>query len=232
MSFSMHRGTLPQGQTQSPRNRPEKWYHHYSKASNKIEAHCPTITTTTTTTTPSCQRWNKKQLVRFGLLAMSLLIHHRLDVNDISSTRRRSFYYCHAFQPDSISSSSFHARKRKPSSKWGHQLRPTTITSLAMSRSSVEEENMDEGFLSDGSFVEQTFQERYGSSSSSSSQPPVLPDWLIQKCNDCGWTHPTRIQQRALDVICVDKRDAIIQAETGSGKRIRQVVDCRREAYI
>jgi superfamily II DNA/RNA helicase len=71
--------------------------------------------------------------------------------------------------------------------------------------------------LSDGQLVEESFQELYGS---------YLPSWLIEKCNECGWTHPSRIQQSALDAILIDKKDAIIQAETGSGKTLSYLLPC------
>jgi hypothetical protein len=238
---SMHHAARGTATTQShiAARRQELDQHHLSKKSTRNKSNCPTITATAT-----CQRCNKKRLVRFGILAMALLMHCCFfDMNDASSSsstrRRRSvYYYCHAFHP-----TSFHVRKRRSSSMKQQLRRPMATSSFAVSllSSSVEEEeNMDESvlLLSDGSFVKETFQERYGSSSSSLSsssssslssqqtpQPPaVLPDWLIQKCADCGWTHPTRIQQRALDVICVDKRDAIIQAETGSGECLYMII--------
>jgi superfamily II DNA/RNA helicase len=64
---------------------------------------------------------------------------------------------------------------------------------------------------SDSNLSEVTFRERYND---------VLPDWLLQKCEDCGWERPTLIQEKALDVILRDRRDAIVQAETGSGKTL------------
>jgi hypothetical protein len=208
MSFSMY-GSRAQGQTESHARRElHHHHHHHAQELASREAKFPSTKTRSLT----CQRLNvNRRAPRFGILAAALLLllHLCLDMNDASSRRRRSSY-CHAFQPAGSTSASFHARNRRLST------RPRT-TSLSSSASAVEEESVDDNaaFLSDGNFVEETFQERYGSSS---SQLPVLPDWLIRKCNECGWTHPPRIQQRALDVICVDKRDAIIQAETGSGE--------------
>eukprot|EP00977_Amphora_coffeiformis_P018027 scaffold6091_cov164-Amphora_coffeaeformis.AAC.11 len=72
----------------------------------------------------------------------------------------------------------------------------------------VQEENW---IQSDGNLVDDTFRERYSD---------VLPEWLLEKCDECGWEKPTRIQEKALDTIFRDKRDAIIQAETGSGKTL------------
>lgn len=70
----------------------------------------------------------------------------------------------------------------------------------------------DENWIqSDGNLVDETFRERYSD---------VLPEWLLEKCDECGWERPTKIQEKALDTILIDKRDAIIQAETGSGKTL------------
>jgi superfamily II DNA/RNA helicase len=63
----------------------------------------------------------------------------------------------------------------------------------------------------DGNLVEESFRDLYNE---------VLPTWLLDKCVACGWERPTRIQKEALDTILFDKRDAIIQAETGSGKTL------------
>jgi superfamily II DNA/RNA helicase len=67
--------------------------------------------------------------------------------------------------------------------------------------------------LSDGTLTtEQTFTERYSS---------VLPSWLLERCHQLGWTHPTRIQQKALDALLLTElKDAVVQAETGSGKTL------------
>jgi superfamily II DNA/RNA helicase len=68
-----------------------------------------------------------------------------------------------------------------------------------------------EEILSDGSLSAESFESRYAA---------VLPSWLIQKCAECGWTHPSRIQEKALDAILFERRDAVVQAETGSGKTL------------
>ena len=65
--------------------------------------------------------------------------------------------------------------------------------------------------IGDGILVNQTFAQLYDS---------VLPPWLLQRCLDLGWIHPTRIQQQALNEIVCEKNDVIIQAETGSGKTL------------
>ena len=69
----------------------------------------------------------------------------------------------------------------------------------------------EEWIQSDSNLVQQTFRERYGD---------VLPEWLLQKCDECGWERPTKIQEKALDAILLEKKDAVIQAETGSGKTL------------
>ena len=50
-----------------------------------------------------------------------------------------------------------------------------------------------------------------------------LPDWLLQRCNDCGWRHPTVIQQRAWQEIA-SGADVVFQAQTGSGKTLAFLV--------
>lgn len=48
---------------------------------------------------------------------------------------------------------------------------------------------------------------------------PNFPDWLLQRCLDCGWEYPTVIQQRAFEAIA-SGGDVIVQAQTGSGKTL------------
>ena len=69
----------------------------------------------------------------------------------------------------------------------------------------------EEWIQGDGNLVDETFRERYSE---------YLPEWLLEKCVECGWERPTKIQEKAMDAILVEKRDAIIQAETGSGKTL------------
>ena len=47
-----------------------------------------------------------------------------------------------------------------------------------------------------------------------------LPPWLLQRLDDNGWNYPTQIQKAALDTVLLDQRDAVIQAQTGSGKTL------------
>jgi len=65
--------------------------------------------------------------------------------------------------------------------------------------------------LRDSILVNQTFSELYES---------FIPSWLLKRCEECGWESPTRIQEKALNAILRDKKDAIVQAETGSGKTL------------
>ncbi|CAB9512791.1 dependent RNA helicase [Seminavis robusta] len=76
------------------------------------------------------------------------------------------------------------------------------------SSSSSEDSSLWEN---DARLVDETFSELYGD---------VLPPWLLNRLNDCGWTRPTLIQKEALDTILRDKEDAVIQAQTGSGKTL------------
>jgi superfamily II DNA/RNA helicase len=83
---------------------------------------------------------------------------------------------------------------------------------LVKSRLSLTKEEQDDiDELSDGVLTDESFADRYGS---------ALPDWLVQKCTECGYTYPTKIQQRALDAILLEKQDAVVQAQTGSGKTL------------
>jgi ATP-dependent helicase YprA (DUF1998 family) len=66
--------------------------------------------------------------------------------------------------------------------------------------------------LSDGTLTTDTFTNRYSF---------VIPAWLLDRCHQLGWTHPTRIQQKALDALLLQEtNDAMVQAETDSGKTL------------
>jgi superfamily II DNA/RNA helicase len=62
----------------------------------------------------------------------------------------------------------------------------------------------------DAALSDQTFDELYADS---------LPDWLTDRCAECGWTYPTLVQKRALDAI-LGGQDIVLQAQTGSGKTL------------
>lgn len=94
-----------------------------------------------------------------------------------------------------------------------HGVRQTrTARAVSLQETAGSSSKEDEG---DGVLVADSFRTRYGS---------VLPEWLLQKCEDCGWTHPTRIQERVLDAVLLDDdkaTDAIVQAETGASVALR-----------
>lgn len=72
--------------------------------------------------------------------------------------------------------------------------------------------------MSDGSLATNRFDELYSD---------VLPAWLLQRCMDCGWTHPTQIQKKVLDTIFFDQKESlVVQAETGSGKTLSFLLPC------
>ncbi len=48
---------------------------------------------------------------------------------------------------------------------------------------------------------------------------PLLPQWLTERAEECGWQYPTLIQHRAIDAT-LDGNDVIIQSQTGSGKTL------------
>ena len=64
----------------------------------------------------------------------------------------------------------------------------------------------------DASLSDETFQNLY---------KDHLPEWLLEKCTECGWIKPTLIQQRALDTLFIEQPNSVvIQAQTGSGKTL------------
>lgn len=63
----------------------------------------------------------------------------------------------------------------------------------------------------DAELSEESFEELYSD---------YLPPWLLQRLEENDWTHPTQIQRAALDALLIDKLDAVIQAQTGSGKTL------------
>jgi superfamily II DNA/RNA helicase len=80
-----------------------------------------------------------------------------------------------------------------------------------------EEDHADDKY-GDGVLVSDTFRTRYSN---------TLPSWLIDKCAECGWTHPTRIQEKVLDAMLTDcTTDAIVQGETGCGKTLAFLLPC------
>jgi ATP-dependent helicase YprA (DUF1998 family) len=48
----------------------------------------------------------------------------------------------------------------------------------------------------------------------------ALPTWLVQRLEACGFMQPTPVQAEAIDVVVRQKRDALVQAYTGSGKSL------------
>jgi superfamily II DNA/RNA helicase len=59
-------------------------------------------------------------------------------------------------------------------------------------------------------------------SSKFSDYIPNLPSWLEQRCSDCGWNHPTLIQQKVWQALSSSPSSSslIVQAQTGSGKTL------------
>jgi hypothetical protein len=48
----------------------------------------------------------------------------------------------------------------------------------------------------------------------------ALPSWLVERLEVCGFAEPTPVQAQAIDTVLRDKRDALVQAYTGSGKTL------------
>lgn len=76
---------------------------------------------------------------------------------------------------------------------------------------------VDNSLLSD-----QSFAELYGCNSSHDDGETgcIIPNWLTQRCEACGWQNPTIVQKKAMDAILFDKSDVVLQAQTGSGKTL------------
>ena len=52
----------------------------------------------------------------------------------------------------------------------------------------------------------------------------VLPSWLIDRLEACGFCCPTPVQSAAIETIVRDCKDALVQAYTGSGKTLAFMV--------
>eukprot|EP00960_Hanusia_phi_P008284 236868-Hanusia_phi.AAC.1 len=50
--------------------------------------------------------------------------------------------------------------------------------------------------------------------------PDVLPSWLIDRLEACGFSSPTPVQSAAISTIVRECKDALVQAYTGSGKTL------------
>ena len=89
----------------------------------------------------------------------------------------------------------------------------------------------------DGNLIPETFSDLYSLQNvniqsddvSPINSQPYLPQWLIDRTSKLGFTNPTLMQQRALDILLprtteveneVVPRDVIIHAQTGSGKTL------------
>ncbi|GKY96917.1 hypothetical protein MPSEU_000650600 [Mayamaea pseudoterrestris] len=115
-----------------------------------------------------------------------------------------------SFNVDSVAAANRHGRiRRRPQPSF------TAPTSTARPLYSQARNNNE--VLTDGQLVDETFQELYAHQ---------LPPWLLKRSFECGWIRPSRIQKYALDTILIDKHDAIIQAETGSGKTLSYLLPC------
>mmetsp|Transcript_16480 Transcript_16480/g.18425 ORF Transcript_16480/g.18425 Transcript_16480/m.18425 type:complete len:516 (-) Transcript_16480:727-2274(-) len=64
----------------------------------------------------------------------------------------------------------------------------------------------------DATFSDKSFLELYDGN---------LPEWLLEKCEECKFDRPTLIQQRALDVFFKEGPNSmVVKAQTGSGKTL------------
>jgi len=102
----------------------------------------------------------------------------------------------------------------------------------------------------DGNLIPETFSDLYSLQNASDDVSPInsqpyLPQWLIDRTSKLGFTNPTLLQQRALDILLprtteVESedvpRDVIIHAQTGSGKTLAYLlpllsrIDIKRSA--
>ena len=141
-----------------------------------------------------------------------------------------SYPSVHLWSPPTSWSSQPRRRRRHHSlsqSKNDEPYNDTASTSTDQNGVDVIDDDAHDESGSAATLTATSFRERYGHQ---------LPDWLIDKCEHCGWIHPTRIQQKVLDAVlltsprndsvdtdCNDTSaavDCIVQAETGSGKTL------------
>jgi superfamily II DNA/RNA helicase len=94
-----------------------------------------------------------------------------------------------------------------------HPDHPSTITIYSESPSAVSASQGPSRLDNDNDarLCDATFAELYND---------ILPTWLLDRLTACGYIHPTLIQKVALDTILRDREDAVIQAQTGSGKTL------------
>ena len=84
--------------------------------------------------------------------------------------------------------------------------------------------------IHDAMVSDQSFRDLYGNNDDEGDDDDNrrIPDWLLERCEDAGWTHPTLIQERSLDAILSSQQEDessssssfVIQAQTGSGKTL------------
>ena len=89
------------------------------------------------------------------------------------------------------------------------------ISSTVPSTEQSVDTSQDPPLVFDATFGVESFRDLYSG---------WLPDWLLDRCEASGWTHPTLIQQRVLKVAKSNSDDInnsmVIQAQTGSGKTL------------
>jgi superfamily II DNA/RNA helicase len=99
--------------------------------------------------------------------------------------------------------------RQHPSCLSHHNQASTTLHSVSQHAASASRGPLLDN--NDARLCEETFDELYSD---------ILPSWLLDRLTACGWTHPTLMQKVALDTVMRDQEDAIIQAQTGSGKTL------------
>ena len=89
----------------------------------------------------------------------------------------------------------------------------------------------DTNYDGDSALTTESFRERYND---------ALPLWLLNKCEECGYVYPTRIQEQVLDAVLLpsnnnsnnddptnsNNNNFIVQSETGSGKTLAFLLPC------
>jgi len=126
-----------------------------------------------------------------------------------------------------------------------HQHNILSYTRRRRSSSSTTQISLSSSYETwgDGNLIPETFSDLYSlqnvhtnnandnveSDDVSLQSQPYLPQWLIDRTSKLGFTNPTLLQQRALDILLprtteveseVVPRDVIIHAQTGSGKTL------------
>ena len=140
----------------------------------------------------------------------------------ISVTRSYSFTQNHFFKTECLHSVQHYTQN--------------VVTEHIWKQSSMRFSSKDAnyGYVGDATLSDFTFEDLYSKPQSTeinsltflddNEENLLLPNWLTTRLQKLGYTHPTLIQQRALDTLLTNRKkekpNVILQAQTGSGKTL------------